>query len=418
MNPPVLRNLTGWLSLAFFALGALTPDRPGGLAAAEPVRRSRELSPFLEAFLSYQNVTVVSRPVQWVSAVGRHDGMLVRDDGNERLPALLLIERDSASAFAQRSAEELAGIGYAVLLVELDPGRTGDGGARHRRGSDEAQRERALAQLSAAVRWLRRRDDVFPDRIGALGWNAAARWALETAAAGGTQAAVLVDPPLPMALDAELATGLRHTAVLVVRGSANTSLLEGEFLTRLKRELDADGIAHDVLEFDKAETGFMGDGRPDALDAASADRAWFEIYEYLAEHVEEAALDKFSTGRDSPNDGQTPHRFCSVADLMRALNTSSGVRAALEQSLADEPQSEEDWQKARARAALMADGGELLLGLKPSKGVSSVWRGHAASFRDSAAAIAVAADRRDYSAARQALKQLNMSCGRCHIDHR
>jgi dienelactone hydrolase len=418
MNPLVLRKLTTWLSLALFAVGALAPDRPGGLSAAGPVRTSGESSPFLKAFLSFHNVTVVSRPVHWVSALGRRQGLLVRDDSDERLPALLLIERGPASEFAKRSAHELAGIGYVVLLVELDPGRTGDSNTQQTTGGDVAQRERALAQLSAAVRWLRRRDDVLPDRMAALGWNAASRWAVEAAAATGVQAAVLVDPPLPLAVDAELAAGLRHTAVLVVRGTAGASLLEGEFLARLKRELDAAGITHDVLEFDKAETGFMGDGQADALDAGPADRAWFEIYEYLAEHVEEAALNKLLAGRDSPNDGQTPHRFSSVADLMRALNTSSGVRAALAKSLADEPQSEKDWQQARARAALMADAGELLLELKPPKGVSSVWRRHAASFRDSASAIAVAADRRDYSAAQQAINQLNVSCGKCHIDHR
>jgi dienelactone hydrolase len=418
MTPFVLRRLTAWLSLALFAVGALTPARPGGVAGAEPVRTSGELSPFLQAFLSYQNVTVVSRPVEWVGAAGRHEGRLVRDDSNERLPALLLIERGPASEFVKRSAHELAGIGYVVLLVELDPERIGEDGSRQTTGSDQAQRERALAQLSAAVRWLRRRDDVFPDRMGVLGWNAAARWAVEAGAAAGVEAAVLVDPPLPLALDAAMATGLRHTAVLVVRGTANTSLLEGEYLARLRRELESAGIAHQVLEFDKANASFMGDGQADAFDKGPADRAWFEIYEYLAEHVEEAGRNKLLAGGDTANNVQTPHRFSSVADLMRALNTSSGVRAALVQSLADEPQSEKEWQQARAPAALMADAGELLLELKPPKGVSSVWRRHAASFRDSASAIAVAADRRDYSAAQQGLKRLNMSCAKCHLDHR
>lgn len=411
MNPLLLRKLMAWPMLALFALGALTAIRSATSAHDAPVRTSGELSPFLKEFLSAHNVTVVSRPVEWVSATGGHHGVLFRDDTSERLPALLVIEVGPASEFGKRTAHELAGIGYVVLFVKLDPPRAGD-------GDDEMQRERALNQLSSAVRWLRRRDDVFPDRMGAVGWNAAGRWALETAAAGGLQAAALVDPPLPLPLDANLTTGLRHTSVLVVRASADASLLEGEQFARLKRELAAAGVEHHVLEFDKAKRGFMDRERRTPLDVELADRAWFEIYEYLGEHVEDADIKQLLAARADPGAQPTPRPFSTVADLMQSLNAPLGVRDALAQSLAEAPKSEQDWRQARARAALLADAGKLLLELAPPKGDAAAWRRHAASFRDSASAIAVAADRRDYSASRQALERLKMSCSKCHLEHR
>ena len=42
--------------------------------------------------------------------------------------------------------------------------------------NDAIRLERGLAQLCAAVRWVRRRDDVFPDKIGVLGWGKTGTW--------------------------------------------------------------------------------------------------------------------------------------------------------------------------------------------------------------------------------------------------
>jgi cytochrome c556 len=58
------------------------------------------------------------------------------------------------------------------------------------------------------------------------------------------------------------------------------------------------------------------------------------------------------------------------------------------------------------------------LELKPAKGSQSSWRRHATSYRDAAAALASAADRRNLAEARQAFDRLKTNCGRCHSDHR
>lgn len=418
MISPHTRKLATLLLPALLAVGAPAAIFPPSSAAAEPADAPIELSPFLDVFLAQDNVKVETQPVQWVSAIGKQQGLLVRDDSGDRLPALLFVADGPASDFARRSARELAEIGYVVLLVELDHGEGGNRSEGKPQDGDEVRRERILSQLSAAVRWLRRRDDVYPDRIGALGFHAAARWTLEAAAAGGLQAAALCDPRWPLAFAEDVPAALQHTAVLVVRPAADATFLDGEYLARLKRRFEDAGVEHRVLDFDTARTGFMDHKRDGAFHAESADRAWFEIYEYLGKHVEDAPLKALLAARQDSGGGQPLRQVASIADLMQAVNAPSGVRGALAQSLAAEPDSEKGWRQARARAALMTDAAELLLGLEPPKGNLAHWRRHAGAYRDAAAAIAQAADRRDYSAARQALDRLNTSCGKCHLDHR
>jgi cytochrome c5 len=60
----------------------------------------------------------------------------------------------------------------------------------------------------------------------------------------------------------------------------------------------------------------------------------------------------------------------------------------------------------------------LLMSLKPPRGTAATWRRHAASYRDAAATLVAAADRRNVADARQAFDRFNTTCSRCHADHR
>jgi dienelactone hydrolase len=397
---------------------ALVAGPPAGGTKSE-VGRPRPDGPlFLDVFLT-RDAAVVTKPVEWVSAVGEQRGWLVRPPSDERLPALLLIASGRTNDFFLQSARDLAGIGYAVLLVRLERNQMGaPAGTAQAKQSDALLRERALAQLCSAARWMRRRDDVFPDKVGVLGWGNTARWALELAAAQDLQAAVLTDAELPLVIDAPLSIGLRHTAVLIVRGTSEATQLDGELVARLERAFGSAHVEHRVLEFKKAKTGFMDGRRRDAFDAKSADHAWFEIYEFLGKHVEDAELKSPPMAGRNWNDAQSARPFVSIGDVMRAVNAPSGVRGSAAQSLGEAPRDEKDWKLLRARAAIMADSGVLLMGLKPPRGGAASWQRHAASYRDAAAALVNAADRRNLADARQAFDRLNTSCGRCHSDHR
>jgi dienelactone hydrolase len=418
--PPPIRAMLSLRSVLLVAALFAGPIAVAARGEAGPRLAGRPL--FLDVFRSPDEV-VVTKPVEWASAIGQQRGWLVRPKSDERLPALLVIANPIANAraddFFLKSARDLAGIGYAVLVAPLERDAIGvPAGTIHAEQADAVRPERVLAQLGSAARWMRRRADVFPDKVGILGWGNATRWALEVAGAEDLQAAVLVDVELPLAIDAPLSIGLRRTAVLIIRGTSQATVLDQEQVARFKRALAGARVEHRVLELKSAKRGFLESGRLDGADAKSADHAWFEIYEFLGKHVEDAELKPLLAADRSPEAAPSASPFVSIGDVMRAVNGPSGVRGGIAQSLGEAPRDDADWKLLRARAAVMADSGVLLMGLKPSKGTTASWRRHAASYRDAAAALAAAADRRSFDEARQAFDRLNTSCGRCHAEHR
>jgi dienelactone hydrolase len=397
------------------SVGALCagPQETGGQGDAPARLPNRPL--FLDTFRA-QDQPVISTPVEWASAIGRQQGRFVRPQGDERLPGLLVIGNGKADAFLLQSARELAGIGYAVLLVPLDRRPTDDMLDATRPIQDE-RRELALAKLRSAVRWLRGRRDVFPDKLGILAWGATAPRVLEAAADQHLQATIVVDG-YPSTIDASLSLGLKHTAVLIVRGTRQLTNAKREERSHLERNLASAGVEHRVLELSDAKPGFMENSRGNASDAKAADRAWFEIYEFFGKHVEDAELNSSpAVARSSITAKSDPPRV-AIDDVMRAINGSAGIRSDVARALGEAPRDEKEWKLLRARAAVMTDSGATLMGLKPQKGTAASWRRHATAYRDAAAALVDAADRRKLTDARSAFDRLNASCARCHAEHR
>jgi len=383
------------------------------LACADSPRQLPVLPPFLESFSRTHQVSIAVQDVRWVSAIGTHQGRLYRPDDSQRLPAVILVSDGKSTEFHARAAHDLAETRYVVVVVRRDAARS----VSSEPSDKTAAHEKALAQLSAAVRWLRTRPDVFPDRIGVLGWSGGARWALELAAAQGLQACVMCGAEIPPPLRQPLAGELKHTAVMLLRAGAENTLLDNERLARFRRSLEEAGIKHRFLQFDHAKANFMDRNRHDAFDFEQADRAWFEIYEFLGKHVEDAAIQQMLAELSSAS-RQAKRRFASIADLMRAVNVPQAVRGQLAQSLAAESRDDKQWKLAQSRAALLAETGELLATMRPPKGDVAHWQQSAVAYRDAAAGIMTAAEAHDLSAARRSLTRLNASCGACHLEHR
>jgi dienelactone hydrolase len=413
MLKAVIAIISGLLATALLA-GPLTDASKSPLA-----RAPLNCPPFLDVFRA-PDVAIVNKRVAWTSDLGTQRGWLVRPDSNEQLPALLIIDGEPASDFSLQSARELAGIGYVVLVVELDRNAsTAPGGAGQSQLNEALLRERGLAQLSSATRWLQSRPDIFPDKIGVLGWRTQGRWALEVAAAQKLQAAVLIDAEFPSLIDPPLSVGLSETSVLLVCGTAQATDSARDRLADLERALSAGHIRHLKVEFKTAKPNFMESRQIATYDAKSADRAWFEIYEFVGKYVEDAGPKTTSLGSKPGNaDASRALPAVSIFDVMRAINGPGGIRGAVAQSLNDVPREAKDWKLLRARAAIMTDSGTSLQSLNPPRGDGTHWQRHVAAYRDAAAALVAAADRNDLADARRAFDRLNGTCTKCHADHR
>src|SRR5262249_41488109 len=150
--------------------------------------------------------------------------------------------------------------------------------------------ERTTASVRSAAHRLKHRKDIFAEKIGVLGWGPMAACALKAASTESAQAVVLVDFDPSSANDKQLLADLRHTAVLIVHGRL-------ENRDRLRRLLAGAQIEHRLFELEGAKAGFMDCRSGEAFDTKAADRAWFEIYEFVGKFVEDAAITQTTTGR-------------------------------------------------------------------------------------------------------------------------
>jgi hypothetical protein len=147
-----------------------------------------------------------------------------------------------------------------------------------------------------------------------------------------------------------------------------------------------------------------------ASQAGMPDDTWVAIYEWMGKNVEDAAA---ST---SPSQGDP--QFVRIVDIMRAINSDQGVRGRLARALAAPPASDAQWEQARSDAAMIAEGGNLLLAERPPKGSAAGWRMRAADFRSAAQTLLGAIERRDFAAAERSLREMPQTCSACHAEYR
>src|SRR5207302_773949 len=144
---------------------------------------------------------------RFTTAAGEGGGYLARPREDGRLPALVLVhDRAGLDAWMKTCAVEMAGIGYVVFVVDLEQ-RTPQAVPDH---------------LAAALRWLKNRAEVAPERIGLVGFGSGAEQALRLAATVPVQACVACDGVLRV--DRALIAGLRTTPLLIVSAGQDRSL--------------------------------------------------------------------------------------------------------------------------------------------------------------------------------------------------
>jgi cytochrome c556 len=143
-----------------------------------------------------------------------------------------------------------------------------------------------------------------------------------------------------------------------------------------------------------------------------AEHTFVDIYEFLGTHVEDAA------GSATSPAGPTDTPIARIVDVMRAIMSDQGVRGRLARELERAPATDAQWQQAQADAAILAEAGSLLSGLRPPKGSPSGWRQRATEFKAAARIVADAVSRRDFAAAQDSLRELPRACAACHTEYR
>jgi carboxymethylenebutenolidase len=203
-------------------------------------------------------------------------------EGEGPFGAVILIhEWDGLVDRIRQTADALADEGYVALAADLYAGRTGSSRDENMALVQEAQAnpEAMIANLDAAVAWLRARDDV-TGRVGAMGWCFGGGVALSFGLDGAEHEAtamfygnLLDDPERLAALDHEV-----YGTFAELDGGIPPEQVEA-FVTAL----DAAGVENDVHVYDGVGHGFWlkVDQDPEARTEPARD-AWQRLRAYLS----------------------------------------------------------------------------------------------------------------------------------------
>jgi hypothetical protein len=123
---------------------------------------------------------------------------------------------------------------------------------------------------------------------------------------------------------------------------------------------------------------------------------------------------------------QADSKPAAVAEIKDVMNSNNhkvdGLYGMIKACLkADQPDAKA-WKMAAHRAAIVAEGGNILMGLTPPKGGDddagkAKWAAHAAAFRDAAKEVMKACKMKKLEEARAAAAVLEKQCDACHADH-
>lgn len=209
-------------------------------------------------------------------------GYLSVPEGEGPFPAVILIhEWDGLVDRIRQTADALADEGYVALAADLYAGRTGSSRDENMALVQEARSdpEAMIANLDAAVAWLRARDDV-TGRVGAMGWCFGGGVALSFGLDGVEHEATAIfygrlldDPERLAALDHEV-----YGTFAELDGGIPPEQVEA-----FVAALDAAGIENDVHVYDGVDHGFWlkVDQDPEARTEPARD-AWQRLRAYLS----------------------------------------------------------------------------------------------------------------------------------------
>ena len=208
-------------------------------------------------------------------------GYLAVPEGEGPFPAVILIhEWNGLVDRIRQMADALAAEGYVALAADLYSGRTGNSRDENVALMQEVQSdpERTVANLDAAARFLRSRDDV-TGRVAAMGWCFGGGIALSYALGGeeheGTAifyGSLVTDPAILASLQHEI-----YGTFAEMDGG-----IPPETVNQFVDALRSVGVANDVHVYDAVNHGFWlrVEESPELREAPALD-AWRRLKAYL-----------------------------------------------------------------------------------------------------------------------------------------
>lgn len=199
----------------------------------------------------------------------------------EKRPAVVLIHEwwglnDQIRGQARALAEE----GFAVLAVDLYGGQHASDPDRARALMDCAEPAACVANMRAAVAWLRARPEVAGDRVACLGWCFGGAMSLRLALAQRDLAGCVIYYGVRLETDPAKLAGM--PPVLGIFGAEDDSPSPA-YVREFEAALGQAKVPAKIVLFEGAGHAFANATRDDRYRPEQAAAAWRETLEFLEE---------------------------------------------------------------------------------------------------------------------------------------
>jgi carboxymethylenebutenolidase len=202
---------------------------------------------------------------------GPHPGVVVIQEWWGLVPHIM----DVAQRFARQ--------GFVALAPDLYHGHVASEPDEARKLAMELDRERAVAEIIAAMRCLQNLEQVAPKKVGVVGWCMGGSLAITTAAANPQTGAAVAFYGMPRSLD--IVQSIR-CPVLGLYGEHDHGI-SLEMVHAFDVELEKHGVTHEVHIYSGAEHAFFNDSRPHIYNAPAAQDAWQRTLDWFRAHLSE-----------------------------------------------------------------------------------------------------------------------------------
>jgi carboxymethylenebutenolidase len=237
--------------------------------------------------------------IQIAAGGGSMGGYLALPDGPGPHPAVVVyMEIFGVNSHIREVTERVAAEGYVALAVDffhrtgpgVEFGYDDEGFGKGFALLNELKADEMVSDARAAVDYLRGRDDVRGDRIGAMGFCIGGHMTYLTACETDVAAAAsfygggIAAPEGPGGQESTLGrTSKISGKILCLFGGIDT-LIPSDQVDAIKASLTAAGIDHETVVYPDADHGFFCDQRGTYNKEAAAD-AWTRVKALFAEKL-------------------------------------------------------------------------------------------------------------------------------------
>jgi carboxymethylenebutenolidase len=199
-------------------------------------------------------------------------GYLAQPDDDQLHPGIVVIQEWwGLVPHIKDVAERFAREGFVVLAPDLYHGRAADEPDEARKLAMALDAQRAVQEIAAAARYLKKSDAVAPKKIGTIGWCMGGGLSLSTAAYHSDligAAIAFYGRPLTAGDTARL-----KVPVLGLYAEHDHGI-PVEAVQAFEAELKKHGVPHEVQLYPETQHAFFNDTRPQIYNAVAAQDAW------------------------------------------------------------------------------------------------------------------------------------------------